>query len=74
MLDIYGNILGGTNDRRWRIEHAQIVHPDDFDLFGKYSVIPSVQTTHATSDMKWAIDRIGSERMKGAYAFSDLLE
>ena len=74
MLDIYGNILGGTNERRWRIEHAQVVHPDDFDLFGKYSVIPSVQTTHATSDMKWAIHRIGSERMKGAYAYKDLLE
>jgi len=74
MLDIYGNILGGTNERRWRIEHSQVVHPDDFDLFGKYSIIPSVQTTHATSDMKWAIHRIGSERMKGAYAYKDLLE
>ncbi len=74
MLDIYGSILGGQNERRWRIEHAQVVHHDDFDLFGKYSVIPSVQTTHATSDMKWAIHRIGSERMKGAYAYKDLLE
>lgn len=74
MLNIYGDILGGENDRRWRIEHAQIVHPHDFILFRKYSVIPSVQTTHATSDMKWAIHRIGPERIKGAYAFKDLLE
>ena len=74
MLNIYGDILGGKNDRRWRIEHAQIVHPDDFMLFGKYSIVPSVQTTHATSDMKWAVHRIGPERMKGAYAFRDLLD
>ncbi len=74
MLDIYGSILGGTNDRRWRIEHAQIVHPDDFKLFGKYSIVPSVQTTHATSDMRWAPSRIGQERMHGAYAFRKLLE
>ena len=73
ILDIYGNILGGKNDRRWRIEHAQVVHPEDFDLFGKYSVIPSVQTTHATSDMKWAGSRIGP-RLKGAYAFRELLD
>lgn len=74
MLNIYGEILGGQNDRRWRIEHSQIVHPDDFELFGNYSIVPSVQTIHATSDMKWAIHRIGSERMKGAYAYRDLLE
>ncbi len=74
MLNIYGEILGRQNDRRWRIEHSQIVHPDDFELFGNYSIIPSVQTIHATSDMKWAIHRIGNERMKGAYAYKDLLE
>jgi predicted amidohydrolase YtcJ len=74
VLGIYGNILGGKNDRRWRIEHAQVVHPHDFDLFGKYSVIPSVQTTHATSDMKWAVHRLGPGRIRGAYAFRQLLE
>jgi predicted amidohydrolase YtcJ len=73
MLTIYGNVLKEENDLRWRIEHAQIVHPEDFDLFGKYSIVPSVQTTHATSDMFWAVDRIGPERMKGAYAFKDLM-
>ena len=74
MLKIYASILGGRNDRRWRIEHAQIVHPGDFHLFGDYSIVPSVQPTHATSDMYWAEKRIGSERMKGAYAYSTLLE
>lgn len=74
LLEIYGDILEKDNDRRWRIEHAQIVHPDDFDKFGKYNVIPSMQSTHATSDMYWAGDRIGKERLKGAYALKDLLE
>jgi len=73
-LKLYAGILEGKNDRRWRIEHAQIIHPDDFHYFGDYSIIPSVQTTHATSDMYWAEKRIGKERMKGAYAFRDLLE
>jgi predicted amidohydrolase YtcJ len=63
-----------ANDRRWRIEHAQVVHPDDFDKFGRYSIIPSVQATHATSDMYWAADRLGEERMKGAYAYQSLLK
>ena len=74
MLNLYGKILEGPNERRWRIEHAQIIHPEDFGLFGKYKIIPSIQTTHATSDMYWAEDRIGPERMKGAYAFKQLLE
>ena len=74
MLHIYGEILKDKNDLRWRIEHAQIVHPDDFDLFGQYSIIPSIQTTHATSDMIWAYDRLGTERMKGAYAYQQLLQ
>jgi predicted amidohydrolase YtcJ len=73
-LLIYAKILEGKNDRRWRIEHAQIIHPEDFHYFGDYSIIPSVQTTHATSDMYWAEKRVGKERMKGAYAFKDLLE
>ncbi|MEA3463123.1 MAG: amidohydrolase, partial [Bacteroidota bacterium] len=73
-LKIYAAILGGKNDRRWRIEHAQIIHPDDFHYFGDYNIIPSVQTTHATSDMYWAEDRVGSERIKGAYAYKQLLK
>jgi len=73
-LKIYAKILEGKNDRRWRIEHAQIIHPDDFHYFGDYSILPSVQTTHATSDMYWAEKRVGIQRMMGAYAFKDLLE
>jgi predicted amidohydrolase YtcJ len=73
-LKIYAKILGGENDRRWRIEHAQIIHPDDFHYFGDYNIVPSVQSTHATSDMYWAGDRVGSGRIKGAYAFKQLME
>jgi predicted amidohydrolase YtcJ len=73
-LKIYARILEGKNDRRWRIEHAQIIDPDDFHYFGDYSIIPSVQTTHATSDMYWAEKRVGPQRMKGAYAYRQLLE
>lgn len=73
ILNIYSKFLNGKNDLRWRIEHAQIVHPDDLALFGKYSVIPSIQATHATSDMLWAIERLGAERIKTAYAYQQLL-
>ena len=73
ILQIYGDVLGIKNDRRWRIEHAQIVDKNDFDLFGKYSIIPSVQPTHATSDMYWAEERLGKERLKYSYAYQELL-
>jgi len=73
LLKIYGEVLKGKNDKRWRIEHAQIVHPNDFAFFADYSIIPSVQPTHATSDMYWAAERVGAERMKGAYAYKTLL-
>lgn len=72
ILKIYGKYLRGKNDRRWRIEHAQVVNAADFALFGRYSVVPSVQPTHATSDMYWAADRLGPKRVKGAYAFKTL--
>lgn len=73
LLTIYSKYLKGKNDFRWRIEHAQIVNESDFNLFSKYSIIPSVQPSHATSDMYWAKDRIGKERIKGAYAYKTLL-
>ncbi|RZK41458.1 MAG: amidohydrolase [Pedobacter sp.] len=73
VLKIYNEVLGAKNDKRWRIEHAQVVAQKDFDLFGSASVIPSVQPTHATSDMYWASDRLGNERVKGAYAYKQLL-
>ncbi|RAJ95549.1 hypothetical protein LX87_03296 [Larkinella arboricola] len=74
ILDLYGKLLKKQNGRRWRIEHAQVVSPDDFWKFNRYSVIPSVQPTHATSDMYWAADRLGPVRVKGAYAFQDLMK
>lgn len=75
MLQIFGDMLGTENDRRWRIEHAQIVHPDDLELFGTYHIVPSVQPTHATSDMYWAGERLGEQRLAhGAYAYRTLLE
>lgn len=73
VLRAYEKALEGKEDRRWKIEHAQIVAPQDFDYFSK-GIIPSVQPTHATSDMYWAEDRLGHERMKGAYAYKTLLE
>ena len=72
MLNIYAGMLKGKNDRRWRIEHAQIVAGEDLHLFGDNNIIPSVQATHATSDMYWAADRLGKERVKTAYAFQML--
>jgi predicted amidohydrolase YtcJ len=74
ILNIYNKYLQKGNDKRWRIEHAQVVNPTDFNLFGAASVVPSVQPTHATSDMYWAADRLGNERMKGAYAYKQLMD
>ena len=74
MLNIYGAILQGKNDLRWRIEHCQVVNKNDINKFGKYSIIPSVQPTHCTSDMYWADERLGAERIKSAYAYKDLLK
>lgn len=74
MLKLYGKYLKTKNDRRWRIEHAQVVHPNDFQKFDKFSIIPAINTTHATSDMYWAEIRLGQDRIKGAYAYADLLK
>ncbi|MBK9176112.1 MAG: amidohydrolase [Flavobacteriales bacterium] len=72
LLDVYAEVLGGTNDRRWRIEHAQVVSPADRSRFAEYSIIPSVQPTHATSDGHWAEERLGAERIDHAYAYEEL--
>ena len=74
ILTAYSKYLNGKNDKRWRIEHAQIINQADFELFGKSSIIPSVQPTHATSDMYWAGDRLGADRLKGGYAYKQLLQ
>ena len=74
MLKIYADVLKGKNDKRWRIEHAQIVSPEDLHYFGDYSIVPSVQPTHATSDMAWAVKRLGADRLKTAYAYKNLMK
>ena len=74
VLKIYAEFLKGKNDLRWRIEHAQVVDPMDISMFGKYSIIPSIQATHATSDMNWATDRLGKRRIRWAYAYKNLLD
>ncbi len=74
ILKIYAKYLKGKNDLRWRIEHAQVIHQNDFNIFGANSIIPSVQPTHATSDMRWVAEKLGSERVKGAYAYKQLLQ
>ncbi|MEO6978162.1 MAG: amidohydrolase [Mucilaginibacter sp.] len=74
ILKVYASVLKGKNDKRWRIEHSQIVAPEDIKLFGEYSVIPSVQPTHATSDMYWAGTRLGKQRLKSGYAYKQLLD
>lgn len=74
LLSVYGEVLGGSNDRRWRIEHAQCTDPADLPSYGRFNVIPSVQPTHATSDMTWALDRLGAERLANAYAYQRLLK
>ena len=73
MLKVYEQVLTTTNDKRWRIEHAQVVHPEDLEKFRKLTIIPSVQPTHAMSDMEWAAEKLGDDRMKTAYAYKDLL-
>ena len=74
LLAIYGDQLEGTNDKRWRIEHAQVITGKDMQKFGRFNILPSVQPTHAVSDMPWAEDRLGPERITGAYANRTLLE
>jgi predicted amidohydrolase YtcJ len=73
ILALAEKFLKGKTDHRWRIEHAQVVDVKDIPLFAATGVIPSVQPVHATSDMYWAKNRIGEARLKGAYAYGDLL-
>ena len=73
VLKTYDKYLNEKPNRRWRVEHAQVLDPKEYDYFSK-NIIPSVQPTHATSDMYWAEDRLGSERIKHAYAYKTLLD
>lgn len=72
ILKKYAKTLGGITDNRWRIEHAQVVDPEDRHLFSDYAIIPSMQPIAAVSDMDWAEDRLGSERIKYAYDLKTL--
>ena len=73
VLQTYAKALEGKTNRRWRVEHAQVITDNDFEYFKNENIIPSIQPTHATSDMYWAEDRLGKERIKGAYAYKTLL-
>ena len=74
MLKLYAEVIQDQPDHRWKIEHAQVLQPQDFDYFETIGIIPSVQPTHCTSDMRWAEKRLGHQRIKYAYAYNDLLQ
>lgn len=74
LLQLYGKYAEGKKDARWRIEHAQILKEEDFKYFKEHRIIPSIQPIHAISDMGWAEDRIGPERISNAYAYKKLLD
>jgi len=76
ILDLYEKVLTEAHlvggDHRWRVIHAQVVHPDDFARFGRLHLVAEVNPYHVSDDMRWMEERIGPERSKGAYAFRDL--
>jgi predicted amidohydrolase YtcJ len=76
ILDIYERVLNqhqmASSDHRWRVIHAQVVHPDDFGRFGQLKLVAEVNPYHVSDDMRWMEERIGKERSRGAYAFRTL--
>ncbi len=75
VLDLYDEVMGPRlRDARWRVEHAQILAPADVPRFGQLGVIASMQPTHCTSDMDWVAQRLGPNRLAGAYAWRSLLD
>jgi predicted amidohydrolase YtcJ len=76
ILDIYEKVLTERDmidsDHRWRVIHAQVVHPDDFERFGRLNLVAEVNPYHVSDDMRWMEERIGKERNLGAYAFRTL--
>jgi predicted amidohydrolase YtcJ len=75
VLDVFDKVLAGGGPRpRLRVEHAQILAPADIPRFRRLGVVPSMQPTHCTSDMRWAGDRLGPERLAGAYAWRSVLD
>lgn len=74
-LDFLEKVIGehpSTREHRHRIEHAQVIHPDDFSRFAPLGLIASMEPPHAVEDMAWAEDRLGPERIRGAYAWRTL--
>jgi predicted amidohydrolase YtcJ len=76
ILDIFEKTMqtNGERDRRWRIEHAQHLLPEDFERFGKLGIVASVQPYHAIDDGRWAEKKIGKERASFTYAFKSFLD
>ena len=76
ILDIYEKLLTKHNlidrDHRWRVIHAQVVHPEDFSRFGRLNLVAEINPYHVSDDMRWMEERIGAERSRGAYAFRKL--
>ena len=77
VLDTYEYALKGRGarpDHRWRVEHAQVLASEDIPRFAQLRLVASMQPTHATSDMPWAEERLGPERLEGAYAWREFLD
>ena len=77
VLDTYEYALKGRGarpDHRWRVEHAQVLASEDIPRFAQLRLVASMQPTHATSDMPWAEERLGAERLEGAYAWREFLD
>jgi predicted amidohydrolase YtcJ len=76
ILDVYEKLLTKHGlvdaDHRWRVIHAQVVHPDDFARFGRLKLVAEINPYHVSDDMRWMEERIGRERSRGAYAFRKL--
>jgi predicted amidohydrolase YtcJ len=76
ILDVYEKLLVKHNltnsDHRWRVIHAQVVHPEDFARFGRLKLVAEINPYHVSDDMRWMEERIGHERSRGAYAFRTL--
>lgn len=74
VTDVMGTVLKFQNDKRWRIEHAQIINKADINKLGKYSILPSVQPTHGISDINFAQKRLGAKRLKDSYKIKSLIK
>ena len=74
-LDLFERTLAGDRTQRWRVEHAQHLHPDDVPRFAELGVIASMQAVHCTSDGPWVPDRLGEQRAaEGAYVWRELID